>query len=148
MLQLFFLQITAHCAMSDLLLWTVYWITSWADFKMSLIYMHVAQSCLTLCNSMDYIVHGILQARILDWVAIPSLGDLPNQGIKPRSLTLQADSLPVEPPGMPIYMHIYTHKYMHVYTQIYVYVYICVYMYVCVCVCIPKYKQSDMQCQL
>ena len=50
---------------------------------------------------MDYIVHGILQARILDWVAIPSLVDLPNQGIKPRSLTLQADSLPVEPPGMP-----------------------------------------------
>ena len=36
----------------------------------------VVQSCLTLCNSMDYIpsqssVHGILQARILEWVAIP-----------------------------------------------------------------------------
>ena len=29
----------------------------------------VAQSCLTLCNPMDYIVHGILQARILEWVA-------------------------------------------------------------------------------
>ena len=33
--------------------------------------MKVIQSCLTLCNSMDYIVHGILQARILEWVAIP-----------------------------------------------------------------------------
>ena len=31
----------------------------------------VTQSCLTLCNPMDYTVHGILQARILEWVAIP-----------------------------------------------------------------------------
>ena len=30
---------------------------------------------------------GILQARILDWVALPSSGDLPNPGIKPVSLT-------------------------------------------------------------
>ena len=34
----------------------------------------VAQSCLTLCNSMVYTVHGILQARILEWVAIPFSG--------------------------------------------------------------------------
>ena len=27
-----------------------------------------AQSCWTLCNPMDYTVHGILQARILEWV--------------------------------------------------------------------------------
>ena len=38
-------------------------------------------------------VHGILQARILEWVAIPFPGDLPNQGIEPRSPALQADSL-------------------------------------------------------
>ena len=31
----------------------------------------VAQLCLTLCNPMDYTVHGILQARILEWVAFP-----------------------------------------------------------------------------
>ena len=31
----------------------------------------VTQSCPTLCNPMDYMVHGILQARILEWVAIP-----------------------------------------------------------------------------
>ena len=31
----------------------------------------VAQSCLTLFNLMDYTVHGILQARILEWVAFP-----------------------------------------------------------------------------
>ena len=31
----------------------------------------VAQSCPTLCNPMDYTVHEILQARILEWVAYP-----------------------------------------------------------------------------
>ena len=31
----------------------------------------VAQSCPTLCDPMDCIVHGILQARILEWVAFP-----------------------------------------------------------------------------
>ena len=32
-------------------------------------WVKVTQSCLTLCNPMDYTVHGILQARILKWVA-------------------------------------------------------------------------------
>ena len=50
---------------------------------------------------MDYTVHGILQARILEWVPFPSPGDLPNPGIEPRSPTLQADSLPAEPQGKP-----------------------------------------------
>ena len=31
----------------------------------------VTQSCLTLCDLMDYTVHGILQARRLEWVAFP-----------------------------------------------------------------------------
>ena len=31
----------------------------------------VIQSCLTLCDPMDYTVHGILQARLLEWVAVP-----------------------------------------------------------------------------
>ena len=31
----------------------------------------VTQSCLTLCDPMDYIVPGILQAKILEWVAFP-----------------------------------------------------------------------------
>ena len=44
---------------------------------------------------------GILQVRILDWVAMPPPRDLPNPGIKPRSPALQADSLPSEPPGKP-----------------------------------------------
>ena len=57
----------------------------------------VTQSYLTLCDHMDYTVHGILQARILKWVPFP--GDLPNPGMEPRSPALQADSLPAEPPG-------------------------------------------------
>ena len=44
----------------------------------------VAQSCPTLCNSMDYTVHGILQARILEWVAFPfSRGIFQTQGSYP-----------------------------------------------------------------
>ena len=44
-----------------------------------------------LCNSVDcnppgFSVHGILQARILEWVTMASPGDLPNQGIEPESL--------------------------------------------------------------
>ena len=35
-------------------------------------------------------VHGILQARILEWVAIASSGYLPNPGIKPMSLMFPA----------------------------------------------------------
>ena len=65
----------------------------------------VAQSCLTLSNPMDCSppgssAHGLLQARILEWVAIPfSMGSsLPR--IEPRSPALQADSLWSEAPVM------------------------------------------------
>ena len=34
-------------------------------------FVKVAQSCPTLCDPMDCTVHGILQARILEWGAIP-----------------------------------------------------------------------------
>ena len=44
---------------------------------------------------------GILQARVLKWVACPSPGDLPNPGIKPRSPASPGGSLPSEPPGKP-----------------------------------------------
>ena len=50
-----------------------------------------AQSCLTLCNPMDCSalgssVHGILQARILEWVAMPSSRGSSNPRIEPVSL--------------------------------------------------------------
>ena len=44
----------------------------------------VAQLCPTLCDPMDYTVHGILQARILQWVAFPfSRGIIPTQESNP-----------------------------------------------------------------
>ena len=67
----------------------------------------VAQSCQTLCDPMDcslpgFSIHGILQARILEWVGISfSRGDIPNPGIKPGSPALEADALTSEPPGKP-----------------------------------------------
>ena len=66
----------------------------------------VAQSCPALCDPMDYMVRGILQTQILEWVAFPFRGSSqpntnPKPGIEPRSPTLQADSLPAEPPGKP-----------------------------------------------
>ena len=47
----------------------------------------VTQSCPTLCDPMDYTVQGILQARILEWVAHPLLqGIYPTQGWNPGLL--------------------------------------------------------------
>ena len=44
----------------------------------------VAQSCPTLCDPMDYTVHGILHIRILEWVAFPlRQGIFPTQGSNP-----------------------------------------------------------------
>ena len=37
----------------------------------TIVKVKVTQSCLSLCNPMDYTVHGILHARILEWVAFP-----------------------------------------------------------------------------
>ena len=53
-------------------------------------------SCPTMdCSLPGSSVHGISQARILEWVAISSPGYLPNPGIKPVSPALQADPLPL-----------------------------------------------------
>ena len=70
----------------------------------------VIKSCLTLYDLMDRclpgcLVHGISQARILEWVAISFSGDLPDWGIEPEPPTLQADSLTTEPPGKPILLY-------------------------------------------
>ena len=55
----------------------------------------VAQSYPLLCDSMNcsppgFSDHGILQARILEWVAIPFSKGSSQPGIQPRSVTLQA----------------------------------------------------------
>ena len=44
-------------------------------------------------------VHGILQARILEWLPSSPPGDFTNPGIEPRSPALQVNSLPIESPG-------------------------------------------------
>ena len=66
----------------------------------------VAQSCVTLCDPVDYSSpgssdHGILQARTLEWVAISSSRGSPHPGTEHRSPVLQADFLLSEPPWEP-----------------------------------------------
>ena len=66
----------------------------------------VAKSCLTLCDPLycslpGSSLHGILQARILEWVAISSPGDLPNLGIELESLALTGGFFTSEPPERP-----------------------------------------------
>ena len=82
--------------------------------------MLVAQSCLTLCDPMDCSppgssVHGILQAKILEWVACPPPDGLSNPGIKYHKHTAAAaaaksfqscptlcDPIDGSPPGFPV----------------------------------------------
>ena len=60
------------------------------------------------CNPSGSSVHGILQARILGWVAMPSSGDLSDAGtepVSPASPALQADSLLLSRQGGPLSTH-------------------------------------------
>ena len=64
----------------------------WQVGSLPLVKSEIVQSCLTLCNPVDcslpdFSVHGIFQVRVLEWVAIPSPGYLPNPGIELRSPT-------------------------------------------------------------
>ena len=83
----------------------------------------VIQSCPTLCDLIDYSppgssVLGILQARILEWVAIPFFRESSDPGIEPRSPALQIESLLSEPPGKP---YVYTSINTSVYNPLYLY---------------------------
>ena len=74
--------------------------------------MLVTQSCLTLCDPVHCSlsgssVYGILQGRILEWIAF-SFSRGSSQPIEPRSASLQADSLLFKPPGKPIYLYVST----------------------------------------
>ena len=59
------------------------------------------------CNTPGSSVDGILQARILQWVASSFSGDLPDSGIKPGSPTLQADCLLSEPPEKTVNLNVF-----------------------------------------
>ena len=76
-------------------------------------YVCARSLCPTLCDPVDCnppgsSIHGILQARILEWILCPHPGDLPNPGteltfpVSPVDHALQEDSLPTEPPGKPM----------------------------------------------
>ena len=65
------------------------------------------QSCLTLCYSTDCSppgssVHGLFQARILEWLSFPPPGNLPNPGIETASSALLANSFPLSHQGSPL----------------------------------------------
>ena len=76
---------------------------SYQDF---LVLIKVSESCSVVSSLLrshgPHTVHGIPQARILEWIAYPFFWDLPDPGIKPGSPALEADSLPAELPGKPI----------------------------------------------
>ena len=64
----------------------------------------VPQSCPTLCDPTDCSlsgssVHGIFQARVLEWIDISYSRGSSDPGIEPGSPALQANALPSEPPG-------------------------------------------------
>ena len=73
--------------------------------------MHTKFSCVQLFATLWAVAQQaplsmeILQARLLEWVAMPSSRDLPTPGIEPRSPTLQADSLLPDPPRKPRKIH-------------------------------------------
>ena len=76
-------------------------IKMWYTYTMEyLLLFLVSKFCLTLCNPMDCSppgssAYGISQARILEWVAMPSSGGLLDPGIKPTSPHQQVDTLPL-----------------------------------------------------
>ena len=81
------------------------WMLGDLDFP-KFVCVQLLQLCLTLWDPMDCSlpgssVHGILQARILEWVAMLPPGDLPDLGSEVHLLHWQVNSLPTEPPGSP-----------------------------------------------
>ena len=103
------------------------------------VYVWVTQSCLTLCDPMDcsspgFSVHGILQARTLEWVAIPYSflqGISPTQGLNPGLLHGRQILYHLSHQGSPNitlqrvkhFIYIYTHN-IYIYTYIfYIYIY-------------------------
>ena len=80
-----------------------------ADMEIDKVNVKVAQSCPTLCNPVDSPWNSPGKNTAV------GEGDLPNPGIEPRSLALQADSLPAEIQGklfstsyvifIPLFLH-------------------------------------------
>ena len=84
----------------------------------------VSQSCPTLCDPMDCSplgspLWGFSRQEYWSGLPCPPPGNLPNLGIKPRSPTLQEDSLPTEPPEK-IHTHTHTNTHTHTHTHVYI----------------------------
>ena len=73
--------------------------------------LKITQSCLTLCNPMDYAVYGILQARLLEWVAF----SLSRRSSQCRDLTQVSHIYICVCVYIYIYIYIYTYKYVSAY---------------------------------
>ena len=79
--------------------WILYHWATW-EAHVTSCEVKVAQSRLTLCKPMDYTIRGILQARILEWVAYPFSRGFSWPGNRIGLLHCRW-SLPSEPPGKP-----------------------------------------------
>ena len=92
-------------------------------------YVCWAQSCLTLCDPVDYSlpgssVYGVFQARIWTRLTFPTPGNLPDPGIEPVSLVspaLAGGFFTTDLPGKPICVlsFMYTHTHTHTHTLTY-----------------------------
>ena len=129
-------EVSCHPVLKTL---TLIWQAEWGRDEyiilryVILYYIHVCaeslQLCLTLCGPMDYSlpgssVHGILQARILAWAAIPLQGIFLTQESNSHLLCVwhwQVGSLPLVPPGKPI---------LHIYKIIYIQTVMCILIYI------------------
>ena len=86
--------------------------TAWLSVWLPRTYVLVTQSCLTLCEPMDYSppgssVHGIFQARILEWVAISfSRGIFPTQRLNPGLPHCRQILYPLSHQGLPKFFQI------------------------------------------
>ena len=90
-------------------MWGHLWTSLCSGFSPMLTSLHSCLlscfNCVRLCDPMSSplgsSIHGISQARILEWVAFPSPGDLPNPGIKPMSPALAGGFFTTEPCRKP-----------------------------------------------
>ena len=89
----------------------------------------VAKLYATLCDPMNCSlpgssVHEIFQTKILEWVGLPSPGDLSHPEISPVSPVLAGELLTTESSGKPYIANIFLYIWMnHIYIYIYIYIY-------------------------
>ena len=101
---------------------TYNWKESGKEYTYTCMCAQSLQLCPTFCNPMDCSppgssVYGILQSRNLEWVAMPSSrGPSQPRNSLPTSPALQADSLPTEPSGKPVYVCVCVCVCVYIYT--------------------------------